>query len=220
MSQTPCIRDRPTSQANPVKLPLTSPVARSVGTLTDAASEGQPRRTCWRSQFTANCNSQGSGLPSGQSRYVPPSEGPMKVSDLIGSRREVYSISEETSVHLGAQYLREKQVRSVGVLDSAGRLMGVVSQSDISDKVAAENKCPAWMKIGDIMSRNLISVNLDMTLEDCLERMEKHGVYHLLVMDGRNNFCGMVSVSDLLRVLATDNKERADLLQAFIDPVR
>ena len=144
----------------------------------------------------------------------------MKVSDLIGSRREVYSISEETSVRLGAQYLREKQVRSVGVLDSAGRLMGVVSQSDISDKVAAENKCPAWMKIGDIMSRNLISVNLDMTLEDCLERMEKHGVYHLLVMDGRNNFCGMVSVSDLLRVLATDNKERADLLQAFIDPVR
>jgi CBS domain-containing protein len=59
-----------------------------------------------------------------------------------------------------------------------------------------------------------------MTLEDCLERMEKHGVYHLLVIDGRNNFCGMVSVSDLLRVLATDNKERADLLQAFIDPVR
>jgi CBS domain-containing protein len=53
-----------------------------------------------------------------------------------------------------------------------------------------------------------------------LALMEKHGVYHLVVTDGRSHFCGMVSVSDLLRVLATDNKERADLLQAFIDPVR
>jgi CBS domain-containing protein len=144
----------------------------------------------------------------------------MKVSELIGSRREVFSISEETSVHQSAQYLREKQVRAVGVLDSAGRLTGVVSQSDISDKVAAENKCPAWMKVGEIMSRDLVSVSLEMTLEDCLGLMDKHGVYHLLVMDGRNNFRGMVSVSDLLRVFATDQKERADLLQAFIDPVR
>ena len=108
----------------------------------------------------------------------------------------------------------------MGVLDPTGRLVGVVSQSDISDKVAAENKCPAWMKVGEIMSRELISVSLEARLEDCLELMEKHGVYHLLVIDGRSSFRGMVSVSDLLRVLATDHKERADLLQAFIDPVR
>jgi len=144
----------------------------------------------------------------------------MKVSDLIGSRREVFSISEDASVHQAAQYFRERQVRSAGVLDGNGRLIGVVSQSDISDKVAAENKCPAWMKVGEIMSRDLISVGFEMTLEDCLGLMDQHGIYHLLVMDGRSDFRGMVSVRDLLRVLATDHKERADLLQAFIDPVR
>ena len=112
----------------------------------------------------------------------------MKVSELIGSRREVYSISEESSVHEGAQYLREKQVRSAGVVDSGGRLAGVVSQSDISDKVAAENKCPAWMKVGEIMSRDLIAVGLEMTLEDCLGLMDQHGIYHLLAMDGRGQF--------------------------------
>jgi CBS domain-containing protein len=144
----------------------------------------------------------------------------MKVSDLIGSRREVFSLPEDASVHQAAQYFRERQVRSAGVLDCNGRLIGVVSQSDISDKVAAENKCPAWMKVSEIMSRDLITVELDMTLEDCLGLMDRHGVYHLLAIDGRNNFRGMVSVRDLLRVLATDHKERADLLQAFIDPVR
>jgi CBS domain-containing protein len=144
----------------------------------------------------------------------------MKVSDLIGSRREVFSITEDASVHQAAQYFRERQVRSAGVLDSSGRLIGVVSQSDISDKVAAENRCPAWMKVNEIMSRDLITVGLEMTLEDCLGLMDQHGVYHLLVVEGRGNFRGMVSVRDLLRVLATDHKDRADLLQAFIDPVR
>src|SRR3989442_5350550 len=144
----------------------------------------------------------------------------MNGSEVIGSRRLVFSISEETSVHQAAQYLRERQVRSVGVLDSAGRLIGVVSQSDISDKVAAENKCPAWMKVGDVMSRNLISVSLEMTLEDCLALMVTHGIYHLLVMVGRNNFRGMGSVSDLLSGLATGHKEPTDLLQAFINSGR
>ncbi len=38
----------------------------------------------------------------------------MKVSDLIGSRKEVFSITEETSVHQAAQYLRERVVSSWG----------------------------------------------------------------------------------------------------------
>jgi CBS domain-containing protein len=50
--------------------------------------------------------------------------------------------------------------------------------------------------------------------------MEEHGVYHLLVVDSRNKFRGMLSVKDILRVLVMDHKERADLLQAFVDPVR
>src|SRR5213076_3352405 len=59
-----------------------------------------------------------------------PAEGPVKVSDLIGSRKEVFSITEETSVHLAAQYLREKQVRSVGVMNASGKLTGVISRSE------------------------------------------------------------------------------------------
>lgn len=144
----------------------------------------------------------------------------MKVLDLIGPRREVFFINEDATVHEAARYLREKQVRSVGVLDSGGILAGVLSQSDVSDKVAAENKCPAWMKVGEIMSRDLITVTPEMPLEDCLNLMEKNGIYHLLVVDGAGGFRGMLSVSDLLRVMVNDERERADLLQALIDPLR
>ncbi len=136
----------------------------------------------------------------------------MKVSDLIGSRKEVFSITEETSVHQAAQYLREKQVRSVGVTNASGKLSGVISHSDISDKVAAENKCPAWMKAADIMTRDLITVTPDMTLEDCLRLMEQNTIFHLIVLDEQQGFLGMLSVSDILRVVASDEKARAGIL--------
>jgi predicted transcriptional regulator len=144
----------------------------------------------------------------------------MKVSDLIGSRKDVFSITEETSVHQAAQYLREKQVRAVGVVNAEGKLSGVISQSDVSDKVAAENKCPAWMKASDIMTRELVSVTQEMTLDDCLRLMEQNSIYHLIVLDERQGFLGMLSVSDILRVVASDEKARADLLESFIFPQR
>jgi CBS domain-containing protein len=144
----------------------------------------------------------------------------MNVADLIGGRKEVFSVREETSVHDTAKYLREHQVRSVGVLSGDGKLVGVISQSDISDKVAAENKCPAWMKTSDIMTRDLVTVTPEMALEECLRLMEKHGIYHLLVLEQGVTYRGMLSVSDLLQVIASDNKARADLLEAFLFPQR
>ena len=140
----------------------------------------------------------------------------MKVSDLIGSRKEVYSIPEEYSVLEAEQYLREKGVRSAGVVSAKGELVGVVSQSDISDKVAAENKCPAWIKVSEIMTRKLLTVSPEMTFDESLQRMEQNGVYHLLIVDNSGSFRGMLSVSDFLRVMASDQKARADLLESYL----
>jgi predicted transcriptional regulator len=140
----------------------------------------------------------------------------MTVLELIGSRSDVFSIHHDATVHELAQYLRERHVRSVGVLDADDRLIGVVSQADISEKVAAENKCPAWTRVSEIMSTGLITVSPDRTLPDCLRLMEQHGIYHLLVVDGSGLFRGMLSVTDLLTVIASDEKARADMLEAFV----
>jgi len=59
-----------------------------------------------------------------------------------------------------------------------------------------------------------------MTLEDCLRLMEQNTIFHLLVVDEGQVFRGMLSVSNILRVVASDEKARADLLEAFIFPPR
>ena len=140
----------------------------------------------------------------------------MKVEDLIHSRSEIYSVTEDVTVYDAARYLREKQVRSVGVLKPGGKLVGVVSQSDISDKVAAENKCPAWMRVAEVMTPHPITIPPATHLDECVRLMEKHGIYHLPVVDETETYHGMISVQDLLRVIASDEKARADMLESFL----
>lgn len=144
----------------------------------------------------------------------------MKVKDLIESRNEVFSIPVDMTVHDAARYLRKKGVRAVGICDAAGKLVGCVSQSDISDKVAAENKCPAWMRVTEIMSTDLVLTTPETPLDGCLRMMEEHGIFHLLVLDEESRYRGMISVADLLRVIATDHKDRADMLESYIFPQR
>ena len=144
----------------------------------------------------------------------------MNVAEVIHARLDVFAVSEEMSVHDAARYLRERQVRAVGVLNGAGKLVGAVSQSDISDKVAAENKASASMKVSEIMTRDLVTVSPEMVLEECLLRMEKHGIFHLLVVDSQGVFRGMISVTDLLQVIASDQKARADMLESLLFPQR
>src|SRR5438046_3353750 len=123
----------------------------------------------------------------------------MRVGDLIESRKEVYTVSEESSDLQVAQYLRAKEVRTVGVLGANGKLTGVISQSDISDKVAAENKCPAWMKASDIMTRELVTVTAEKTLDECLLLMEQNSIFHLIVLNEMGDFRGMLPVKDIDR---------------------
>jgi CBS domain-containing protein len=63
-------------------------------------------------------------------------------------------------------------------------------------------------------------VTAEMTLDDCLRLMEQNGIFHLIVMDEQQAFRGMLSISDILRVVASDEKARADLLESFIFPSR
>jgi len=144
----------------------------------------------------------------------------MRVADLISSRKEVFSVLEDATVHDVARYLRDRRVRTVGVLDAAGKLVGVISQADISDRVAAENKCPAWMRVSEVMTTQLVTVSPDMPIDECLILMEKHRIFHLVVAENKNKFLGMVSVKDLLRVISSDQKARADLLESFVFPQR
>jgi predicted transcriptional regulator len=124
----------------------------------------------------------------------------------------------DTSIRHAAQYLREKPAHSSMAVNLAGPLTGIISRGDISEEASTENKFPARMKVADIMTRELITAATEKTLEGCLRLVEQKSIFHLIVLDVRQRFHGMLSVTDLLQIVASDEKARANLLEAFIFP--
>ncbi len=141
-----------------------------------------------------------------------------RVKHILEKRTDFFAVSSDNTVHEAAMYLRDRSVRATVVCDKGRAPVGVISQSDISDKVTAENRCPAWVKVSEIMSTDLITVTPETSIDECLRLLETHGIYHLVVVDAAGKSLGMISAQDILRLVARNEKARADLLEHWAFP--
>ena len=141
-----------------------------------------------------------------------------KVQDVIAKRKEIYSISNQMTVAEAARYLKDRSIRATGVANLSGKIVGVVSQSDISDKVVAENYRPSEVKVQDIASTKLIKIAPEADVEMAMQIMSDSGVYHLVVEDAEGNYRGLISIRDCIAVEVEEEKERAALYKDYAFP--
>lgn len=105
------------------------------------------------------------------------------------------------TVREAAAIMVEKNVGSVIVVDDAGRLMGIVTRTDILKHVVAKGLNPDNIRIGDIMSRNPYYVLADTPLEEAARLMGLKGIGHLPVLDSKTfKPIGMLSKRDILKI--------------------
>jgi len=119
------------------------------------------------------------------------------------------------SVVSALQTMTSKNIGFVPVLEGQ-KLVGVLSERDCARRAAVPGTPLDTTPVADIMVRNVITIDFTHKFADCLRLMEQHGIYHLLVVDAGGSYRGMLSVTDLLRVIASDEKARADMLEAFL----
>jgi CBS domain-containing protein len=140
------------------------------------------------------------------------------VRDIIKDRKEIYSISNQATVAEAARYLKDRAIRAAGVCNLTGKVVGVVSQSDISDKVVAENYRPAEVRVQAIASTNLIKVIPDADFNEAMQVMLEKGVYHLVVEDDAGRFLGLISIRDCIALSVEEEKERAEMYRSYAFP--
>jgi len=143
---------------------------------------------------------------------------PKTVHDIIKDRKEVYCISNQTTVAEAARYLKDRGIRATGVCNLSGKIVGVVSQSDISDKVVAENYRPSEVSVQSIASTNLIKITPDTEIKEAMRIMQESGVYQLIVEDSTGKFSGMVSMRDCNAMRVEEERERAEMLKDYAFP--
>jgi len=143
----------------------------------------------------------------------------MKAIDIMTPG--VITVSPETSVYEAARLLVGRRISAMPVLNADGRLVGVISESDLvrRGELRSETRSSWWRalltsdlrqasaflrahgrQVADVMSREVIAVTARTTMRELAELMERHAIKRLPVMDG-HRLIGIVSRRDMLRAL-------------------
>lgn len=117
-----------------------------------------------------------------------------------------------TSIMKAAKLMKENHFKRLPVVDDDGRLVGIVSDRDI--KEASPSKATTLdmhelyyllseIKLTDIMTRKVFTVTSDDTVEKAAVIMLRENVGGLPVVDAENTVIGVITDSDIFKVLAS-----------------
>jgi len=107
----------------------------------------------------------------------------------------VSSVSPSQSLADAAEVMKGQDVGSVPVVEE-GRLAGIVTDRDIVTRAVAERRNPQAVKVEEIASHDLVTVESEQDLDDALALMARHKVRRLPVLEG-GRLVGMLAQADI-----------------------
>jgi len=137
----------------------------------------------------------------------------MAVGELCN--REVVITEKTASVVDAAQLMRTHHVGDLVVVeDRGGRThpVGIVTDRDIVVEVVAAGVNPDSLKVGDIMGPEVATVRESEGLFEALRYMRDKGVRRMPVVDREGGLVGILTLDDLLSLLAEEMTELAKLV--------
>ena len=137
-----------------------------------------------------------------------------QVAAILAQRKgqTVWYIAPEATVFEAIELMAQKNVGALPVVDN-GRLAGIISERDYTRKVILKGKSSKETPVKEIMTEQVLTVQPNTSVTECMRIVTERRVRHLPVMDG-NKLVGIVSIGDLLnwtisaQGLAIENLER------------
>lgn len=107
----------------------------------------------------------------------------------------VRTVSPSQSLAEAAEVMKGEDVGSVPVVEE-GRLAGIVTDRDIVIRAVAERRDPQTVKVADVASRELVTVEPEQDLDEALALMARHQVRRLPVVEA-GQLVGMLAQADV-----------------------
>jgi len=100
--------------------------------------------------------------------------------------------------------MRQRAVGTLLVLNGWKRPIGIVTDRDIMERVVAENRDARTTLVSSIMTREPTTICEDEPIQSAIARMRRGGVRRLPVVDHEGALVGLVSMDDILMLLADE----------------
>lgn len=129
--------------------------------------------------------------------------------------RSVVVVAPDDSVREAARRMAQYNVGTLVVLDADERLLGILSDRDVALRCIGSNLDPDADSVGDVMTSPVRSVPESTPIEDALSTMAASGVRRLPVVDAEDHLVGILSLDDVLELLAEEAEAIGRLLRKY-----
>ncbi len=133
---------------------------------------------------------------------------------LLQKSKQLFSIVPEATVYQAIELMAEARVGALPVI-KAGKLLGIISERDYARKVILVGRSSQETRVDAIMSREVITVEVDTSLQECMLLMTTHRIRHLPVVD-EGHLVGIVSIGDVVRETLAQQSHALDELQRYV----
>ena len=127
---------------------------------------------------------------------------------------EIWSVQPSDTVLDSLRLMADKGIGSLLVMDGE-KLMGIVTERDYARKVILEGKSSKDTSVSDVMTRKVLCVSPERTVDECMALMTDKRARHLPVVDHKR-VVGVVSIGDLVKTLINEQQILIDQLQHYI----
>jgi CBS-domain-containing membrane protein len=133
----------------------------------------------------------------------------MKIGLLRGLKdiKENISFNLETPISEIAAVIKEKSIGAVPIIDDQNKLIGIVSERDIVTKMVVEARDADLTTAQEIMTKEIISANLDDDLEQTIAVMKSKNIRHMPVTDSDGKLTDFFSIRDFLNAEIKSNQQ-------------
>lgn len=129
--------------------------------------------------------------------------------------RVVITATSDMTVADAAVLMRTHHVGNVIIVKAAAETvapLGIVTDRDIVVEVVAAKVDPGAVTVGEIMGQTLVTVRETEDAYEALERMRWEGIRRMPVIDENGALIGIVTLDDLLEILAEEMNKMAKLI--------
>ena len=138
------------------------------------------------------------------------------VRDLIKIKGDkVWSIDPKTTMLETLKLMAEKEVGALLVLDG-GRLAGIISERDFARSIAKTGKYLLDSPVENYMTRDVITVGLDLSTDGCMQMMTAKRIRHLPVVE-KGALVGLVSIGDVVKAVIAGKESTINNLENYIE---
>lgn len=114
--------------------------------------------------------------------------------------KDIKTLDESDSVQKAIDMMAQYSISGILIKNGNGFPSGIISEGDILKKVFHTKEDPKKVKIKDIMTKNLFTINPGKNIGETAELMRRHGISKLPVVQNEK-LVGYVTKSDLLEKL-------------------